>query len=213
MAHNRTAGANKRSKSRTAKSSSERLPGLRWVPVPLAMLMAALGWVVLGGAAGQHASAEAAQAARGFDAGGLQLNVDTMMWMSNDMTGQGPVKTKTPSGFKMPSSMMPGMQLAGNNRLRVEFSISNISSGIERYYVRQFRVVTKNGDTYGPNNNDGSTQATSAYLKPGFGTVIDLYYDLPAGSNKNLSIQWTHGGSTVTFPVNTNGALPAPHIH
>jgi len=189
------------------------MPGLRLVPVPLALLFAAIGWLLLGGAVGQHAATAAAKAAQGFDAGGLQVKVDTMLWMSNDMSGQGPVKNSNPNGFKMPSSMMPGMQLLGTNRLRLEFQIANVSSADQRYYVRQFRVVTKNGDSYGPNNNDGSTQPTSAVLRPGFGTIIDLYYDLPAGSDKNLSIRWTHDGQQVTFPVSTNGALPAPHIH
>ena len=147
------------------------------------------------------------------NASGVRFKVDTMMWMSNDMSGQGPVKNKNPNGFKMPSSMMPGMQLAGNNRLRVEFTIANDSSASQQYYVRAFRIVTKSGQSYGPNNNDGSTQPTRAILKPGFGTVIDLYYDLPTGANKNLSVQWTHGGTTVTFPVDTGGKLPAPHIH
>lgn len=210
MSRNRRPSAER---SRAPDTRPARMPGLRLVPVPLALLFAAIGWLLLGGAVGQHAATAAAKAAQGFDAGGLQVKVDTMLWMSNDMSGQGPVKNSNPNGFKMPSSMMPGMQVAGNNRLRVEFQVSNVSSGDQRYYVRQFRVVTKNGDSYGPNNNDGSTQPTSAILRPGFGTIIDLYYDLPAGSDKNLSIRWTHGGSQVTFPISTNGTLPAPHIH
>jgi len=189
------------------------MPGLRWVPVPLALLFAAIGWLMLGSSVGQHAASAAAKAAQGFDAGGLQASVDTMMWMSNDMSGQGPVKNNNPNGFKMPSSMMPGMQVAGNNRLRIELSVSNDSSVNQQYYVRAFRIVTPNGQSYGPNNNDGSTQPTTAILRPGFGTIIDMYYDLPAGASKGLNVEWTHGGQTVTFPVDTNGTLPAPHIH
>jgi hypothetical protein len=213
MSRNRNAGADRRGRPRTAKKSASGLSGLRWVPVPLAMLAAALGWLVLGGAVGQHAATAAAKAEQGFDAGGLQLKVDTMLWMSNDMSGQGPVKNKNPNGFKMPTSMMPGMQVAGNNRLRVEFSVSNVSRANQAYYVRAFRVVTPNGKSYGPNNNDGSTQPTKAILRPGFGTIFDLYYDVPVGASKGLNIEWTHGGTTVTFPVDTNGTLPAPHIH
>src|SRR5713226_6349564 len=91
------------------------LPGLRWVPVPLAMLAAALGWLLLGGAMGQHAAASAQQHVHGYQAGGLALNVDTMLWLSNDMTGQGPVKNPNPNGFKMDPSMMPGLQQVGEN--------------------------------------------------------------------------------------------------
>lgn len=189
------------------------MPGLRWVPVPLAVLLAALGWLVLGGAAGQHAAAAAAQAARGFQAGGLQVNVDTMLWLSNDMTGQGPVKNTNPHGFKMAPSMMPGMPQAGDNRLRVEVSISNVSTVNQRYAMNEFKIVTAKGQSYPPDPVDGSTQATSAILRPGFWTTIDLYFDLPAAANKNLTVQWTHGGTSVSFPVNTNGKLPAPHIH
>jgi hypothetical protein len=45
--------------------------------VPLAALMAALGWLVLGGAMGQHAAANE-QHVRGYQAGGLALTVDQM---------------------------------------------------------------------------------------------------------------------------------------
>ena len=104
MSRDRTKKADTRTKSKGKAAPAARLPGLRWVPVPLALLFAALGWLVLGGAVGQHAASAAAKAAQGFDAGGLQVNVDTMLWMSNDMSGQGPVKSKTPNGFKMPTT-------------------------------------------------------------------------------------------------------------
>jgi len=213
MSRNRNSGADERGRSRKTAKTGPRLPGLRWVPVPLAMLAAAVGWLVLGGAVGQHAATAAAKADQGFNASGLQLKVDTMLWLSNDMTGQGPVKNNNPGGFKMAPSMMPGIQVAGKNRLRVEFSIANTSSANQRYNSSEFRIVTRNGQSYGPNKYDGSTQATNAILRPGFGTIIDLYFDVPAGSSKGLNIQWTHNGTTVTFPVNTSGKLPGPHIH
>src|SRR5712691_7039655 len=213
MSRNRNRGADLRKRPSKATRSGPAMPGLRWVPVPLAMLAAAIGWLVLGGAVGQHAATADAKAAQGFDAGDLQLKVDTMLWMSNDMSGQGPVKTKVPNGFKMPSSMMPGMQVAGNNRLRVEFTIANTSSANQQYWSGEFRVVTPNGRSYGPNKYDGSTQATNAILRPGFGTIIDLYFDVPAGASNGLNIRWTHDGTTVTFPVDTNGTVPSPHIH
>jgi hypothetical protein len=213
MAHNRTRSADRRPRRRAAPTSAPRLPGLRWVPVPLAMLAAALGWLLLGGAAGQHAAAAAAQAEHGYQAGGLSLSVDTMLWLSNDMSGQGPVKNPNPHGFKMDPSMMPGMQPVGENRLRVEVSVSNVTSANQRYSMGDFRVVTQGGKSYPADPTDGSTQATSSILRPGFGTTIDLYFDLPAAANKNLSVQWSHGGTAVDFPVSTNGKLPSPHIH
>src|SRR5215471_9251665 len=99
MSPDQTRSAGRRERSRTAARSAPRLPGLRWVPVPLAMLAAALGWLVLGGTLGQHAAAVNNQHVHGYQAGGLSLNVDTMLWLSNDMTGQGPVKNPNPHGF------------------------------------------------------------------------------------------------------------------
>jgi hypothetical protein len=212
MAHNRHRNADQRPKPRTAPTSASRLPGLRWVPVPLALLAAAIGWLLLGGAVGQHAAASE-QNVHGFQNTGLSVNVDAMLWLSNDMTGQGPVKNTNPNGFKMDPSMMPGIQTAGNDRLRFEFSIANVSSTLQRYTSRDFRVVTADGASYGPDGNNGSTQPTSTNLRPGFGTTIDLYFDLPTAQTKNLSIEWTRGGTTVGIPVDTNGTLPQPHIH
>jgi hypothetical protein len=181
--------------------------------VPLAVLATALGWLVLGGAVGQHAAAISNQHVHGYRAGGLSLSVDAMLWLSNDMTGQGPGKDPNPGGFKMNPSMMPGLQQAGENRLRVEVSLANLTSVAQRYALSDFRVVTPGGKSFPVNPTDGSSQPTSAILRPGFGTTIDLFFDLPAAESKNLSIAWSHGGTTVDLPVYTNGTLPSPHVH
>ena len=40
---------------------------------------------------------------------------------------------------------------------------------------------------------------------------MNLYFDIPvAQSGKNLSVQWSRSGTTVTFPVNTGGTPPGP---
>jgi hypothetical protein len=95
-----------------------RLRGLRWVPVPLALLVAALGLLVMGSVQGRAA---ADLARHPNEAGGLSLSVDTMNWMSNDMGGSGDPSAAPPpdDSYSMPSSMMPGMQAVGDNRLRV----------------------------------------------------------------------------------------------
>lgn len=211
MPGSRAPSAGRRERPRASATSTSRLPGLRWVPVPLAMLAAALGWLVLGGVAGQHAAAVSDQHVQGYQAGGLALNVDTMLWMSNDMTGQGPVKSSNPSGFKMPP--MPGMQSAGDNRLQVEVTIANVTSVSQRYALSDFRVVTPRGKSIPVRSTYRSTQPMSATLIPRSWTTIDLYFDVPAAQSKNLSIEWSHGGVTVDFPVYTNGKLPSPHIH
>ena len=188
-----------------------RLPGLRWVPVPLALLAAAVGALVLGGAMGQQAAAK--EQLYGYQAGGLSLKPDAMLWLSNDMTGQGPVKNSNPDGFKMDPSMMPGMQPAGENRLRVEVTLTNVTGVNQRYAVTDFKVVGPTGKSFRVDSPDGSTQPTNALLRPQFGTTIDLFFDVPTAQSKNLSIAWSRGGTTVTIPVDTNGKLPAPHIH
>src|SRR5215469_12953910 len=62
------------------KGRSARLRGLRWVPVPLAMLAAALGVLVIGSMQGRAA---ADLASHPNEAGGLALSVDTMVWMAS----------------------------------------------------------------------------------------------------------------------------------
>jgi hypothetical protein len=182
------------------------------VPVPLAFLFATIGWLVLGGALGQHASANDHQV-HGYQAGGLALTVESMTWLSNDMTGQGPVKNPNPHGYKMNAGMMPGMQVAGNNRLNLEVRVANVTSVAQHYALRDFRAVAPGGKSYPPNSISGSSQSAGATLPPGFGTVIDLAFDIPAKHSKNLLIQWSHDGTTVYFPVSTNGKVPSPHIH
>src|SRR5262245_37201240 len=87
MSVNRTRSAGRRERAQSAARAAPRPPGIRWLPVPLAMLAAAIGWLVLGGTRGQHAAAVSTQHAHGYQAGGISLSVDTMLWLSNDMTG------------------------------------------------------------------------------------------------------------------------------
>ncbi len=189
------------------KNRGPLVPGLRWVPVPLAVLATVLGWLVLGSLQGQQAAAHD-QHQHGYQAGGLALTVDQMVWMSNDMTGQGPLKI--PTGFPMDPSMMPGMQAPGDDRLRFEVDLSNISTGVQRYAMSDFRVIAPGGQSWKPTENGGS--AADAILEPGFQATVDMYFDMPDKQSKNLTVQWSRDGTTVQFPVDTNG-IPSPHIH
>ena len=191
----------------TKGNPGPRLPGLRWVPLPLAVLAAVVGWLVLGSLQGQQVAAHAGQE-HGYQAGGLALTVDQMDWMSNDMTGQGPLKV--PKGFPMDPSMMPGMQAPGDDRLRFEVDLSNTSTDVQRYAVRDFRVIAPGGQSWKPTENGGS--AAEAALEPGFQATVDMYFDVPGKQSKSLIIQWSRDGTTVQLPVNTNG-VPSPHIH
>src|SRR5215469_10977371 len=114
MAHNRSRATSGSKRRRASATAASRFTGLRWVPVPLAILLAALGWLVFGTVLGQQAVAAHA----GLEAGGLKLTVNQVVWMADDMADPG--KATDPNQFTMPDSMMPGMQTAGDKRLRIE---------------------------------------------------------------------------------------------
>lgn len=157
----------------------------------------------MGSFQGQVAAANANQT--GYRAGGISLSVETMAWMMN--MGQ----TK---GYQMPASEMPGMQLAGQNRLRVELSLTNASTSVQRYSIADFAVSGKDGKIYKTVSQlqQHSDLPTSANLQPGFGTSIDVYFDIPAKQAKNLTLKWSRGGTTVSIPVNTNGNATNMHM-
>ena len=193
-----------------ASGSSGRLRSLRWVPVPLALLAAVLGVLVMGSMQGRAA---ADLASHPNEAGGLSLNVDTMLWMSNDMSGSGappdPSSSANSPGYSMPSSMMPGMQPIGDDRLRVEVDLSNVSGSVQQYSTTDFTLSAPRGKTWQVNSQEHSSQPGSADLQPGFGTTADLYFDIPASDSKHLTLHWSRGGRTISMPVSTNGSPSA----
>jgi hypothetical protein len=198
MARNRTRGADRHRRSRAALS----LPGLRWVPVPLAVLMAVMGWLVFGSVLGQHA---VASAHAGSEAGGLGLTVNQVVWMADDMGNPGQATTK--NSFKMPASMMPGMPTGGDKRLRVELYLRNISTSPQRYGLAEFRLFGTAGRSWPPLDNAATRGAAlSAVLDPNFQATVDLYFDLPASQGNRLSLEWENGGTTVKIPVHVDGS-------
>lgn len=202
MAHNRHTGAQRRARRRP--STASRFTGLRWVPVPLAMLMAVLGWLVFGTVLGQQA---VASAHAGLQAGGLKLTVNQVLWMEDDMSNPG-TSAKDPNGFTMPDSMMPGMQTTGDKRLRIELSVDNISKSMQVYGLPEFRLFGTGGKSWAPDDNTATRgDVISAPLAPGFQATIDLYFDVPNSQGDNhLSVEFENGGTTVTFPVHVIGS-------
>jgi hypothetical protein len=178
------------------------------VPVPLALLAAALGLLVMGTIQGQAA---ADLASHPNEAGGLSLTVDTMLWMSNDMGGTGAPQASPPpdDSYSMPSSEMPGMQPVGDNRLRVEVDLSDVTGSVQQYSTTDFTLSAPGGKTWPVNGQEHSSQPASADLQPGFRTTIDVYFDIPAADSKNLTLHWSRGGRTISMPVSTGGAAPA----
>lgn len=209
MSRNRVKDAHGRERQRAEPKSAQRLPGLRWVPVPLAVLLAALGWLVFGSVLGQHAFASVHH---GLEAGGLGLSVNTMLWMDDDMsdmdgappaTGSSGTTAKTGSGgFVMPASMMPGLKTVGDKRLRVEVVIKNLTTKPQRYALTDFTLLGKGHHSWALLQNAATRgQVLSAPLGVGFETTVDLYFDIPSDQATHLTLQWSHGGDTVTFPV------------
>lgn len=179
--------------------------------MPLALLAALLGLLVVGSMQGQ-ATADLAKEPN--QAGGLSLTVDTMAWMSNDMSGSGapqagPTSANSSGSYSMPDSMMPGMQATGDNRLRVEVDLSNVSSSVQQYSTTDFSLSGPGGKTWQVNGQEHSAQPASADLQPGFQTTVDVYFDLPASDSKNLILHWSRGGRTISMPVNTGGEKPS----
>lgn len=191
---------------RDGAASRSRMPGLRWVPAPLAVLVAAIGALVIGSLQGQVAAANANQAPR-YQAGGILLKVGAINWMDDSMTGQPTKKGSKSQGYSMPSSEMPGMQEVGDNRLRVEVDLSNVSSDRQRYSIRDFTLVGPGGKVWHVDSPGNSSQPAAANLQPGFGTIIDMYFDMPAKNSHHLTIRWSHDGTTISIPANT-GTVP-----
>ena len=181
--------------------------GVRWLPIPLALAAALVGWVVLSNTLDLHGDGHV----HAYEAGGLQLSVDQMVWMSNDMSGQGPLASKS-QGFAMDPSMMPGFQTVNNNRLRLEVTLSNGTSDAQQYAQSDFRVVAPDGQSWAVSDDGGNVLQKVATLRSGYAATVDLYFDIPTSQTRGLSIEWSRGGSTVQIPVNTSGK-PAPHTH
>lgn len=203
MARTRTRSAEAHKPPRNAATTAPRMPGLRLVPVPLAILLAVIGWLVFGSAFGQHAMASAHA---GPEQGGMALTVNQVVWMSDDMTNPG--TKQDPNQFQMPASEMPGMQTVGEKRLRIELYLRNISSKTQVYGLAEFRLLGAGGKSWSPLDNAATRGAVmAANLYPGFQATTDLYFDLPLSQGANhLRLEWEHGGHLMTIPVHVIGS-------
>lgn len=212
-----------RTRTPRAAAVSDRLPGIRWIPVPLALLAAVVGWLVYGTVLGQSAAAQADH--HGYQAGGLRLAVQQMEWMSNDMTGQGPVQASpgdpadpgdpaagpTNPGFAMDPGMMPGMQAADDDRLQLEVTLKNVTSQVQRYHMSDFRVIGPGGRSWPEISTAGqNTFAGQADIEPNYSVTVDVYFDIPMKQTDGLSVEWSRNGDKVDFPVDIGGAPMTP---
>jgi len=203
MARNRTTSADRRERPKKSATTVQRMPGLRLVPVPLAILLAVIGWLVFGSALGQHALASAHA---GPEQGGFELTMNQVVWMANDMADPGKAN---PNAFQMPDSMMPGMQTGGDKRLRIEIYLRNITGKPLVYGLEQFRLIGTGHHSWAPLDNAATRGAPLvATIDPSFQVTTDLYFDLPASQgNKGLRLEWSAGGHIMFIPVHVVGAM------
>ncbi len=181
-------------------------PWVRWLPAPVAILVAVGGWVVLDSVLQGHAGHVHGGT---YEAAGLSLSVDRMLWMSNDMTGQGPLASNS-QGFQMDPSMMPGMQTSNNNRLRVEVTLRNLTSQIKSYAPGDFHAVSPEGRRWSAVDDGGAANQSGGKLGPGYEATFDVYFDIPV-TQKNVSVEWSKDGYTVNIPY--GGGQAGPHKH
>ncbi len=151
---------------------------------------------------GQHALASAHADP---EQGGMSLHVNQVVWMADDMS-EPTGKSSNPNQFKMPASMMPGMQTVGEKRLRIELYLRDISNATQVYGLAEFRLLGTRKQSWPPVDNTATRGAVlSARLYPGFQSTIDLYFDLPASQHGALKLEWEHGGHIMTIPVHVIG--------
>src|SRR5215510_8937894 len=176
----------------------------------LAVLIAAAGFVLLGsrlsdsadthgqhaaaGVAGvdAHASRTGARASTVYDAGGMQLRVQDVAWISHDMFG-GPAPAQ--NNFPMPAQMMPGMQSDDVNRLHVEMTVTNRGDTLALLRRSSFAVESPQGKRWGANQGDPQ----SADIPAGASMSIDLYFDVPM-QERVANILFANAGGLVRIP-------------
>src|SRR5215831_7973898 len=184
----------------------------------LAVLVATAGFIVLGwrlsdtgdthghhaavSAAGADQHAQHAGASTAYEAGGMQLTVQDVGWMSHDMFG-GPAPAQ--NNFPMPAQMMPGMESDDVNRLHVEMNVTNRSGAIASLVRRSFAVESPEGKRWAANPGNPDT----ASLLVGASMSLDLYFDVPLQETV-ANILFTDAGSLVRIPF--QGAAPQ-HQH
>src|SRR5215510_2474631 len=185
-----------------------------------AVLIAAAGFVLLGsrlsdsadthgqhaaaGVAGAdaHASHTGARASIVYDAGGMQLRVQDVAWISHDMFG-GPAPAQ--NNFPMPAQMMPGMQSDDVNRLHVEMTVTNRGDTLALLRRSSFAVESPQGKRWSANPGDPQ----SANLLGGTSMSIDLYFDIPLQETV-ANILFASGRDLVRIPF--QGGAPE-HEH
>lgn len=108
----------------------------------------------------------------------------------------------------MPPSEMPGMQLVGEKRLRIELYLRNISNSPQTYGLAEFRLLGTGHQSWPPLDNAAVRgQPLSAVLDPTFEATTDLYFDLPAGQRGALRLEWEHNGHVMTIPLHVGTAM------
>jgi mono/diheme cytochrome c family protein len=116
---------------------------------------------------------------------GVFLHVESAEWLHDSM-----VHPET--GYKMPASMTPGMPLAGQDRLAVEVSLSNVSRGGQTFNVEELELSSADGAVWPL----VSTEVEALALAPGESVSSIIQFDVPE-SVPEVHLRWTRGGADV----------------
>jgi hypothetical protein len=174
--------------------------------VPAALATMAAGWLVVGAVLQGHGGHVHATS---YENGGLSLSVDQMLWMSNDMSGQGPLANNN-QVFQMDPRMMPGMQTVNNNRLRVQLTLRNLSASARTYAPADFHAIAPDGGRWNAVDDGGALNQKGGTVQPGYAVSLAVYFDIPV-AEKNVSIEWSKDGQTIEIPF--TGGPAGPHNH
>ena len=176
----------------------------------VAVMVAAAGFVVLGSrlsdsadthghhaavsvaGADPHAQQAGAHTSKVYEAGGMQLRVQQVAWISHDMFG-GPAPAQ--NNFPMPAQMMPGMQSDDVNRLHAEMTVINRRGTLALLRRSSFAVESPQGKRWSAKPGDPQ----SAGLPAGTSMSIDLYFDVPLQETV-ANILFANGGGLVRIP-------------
>lgn len=118
---------------------------------------------------------------------GLFLRLESADWVHDTMV-------HTDTGYQMPAAMVPGMPLAGQERLSVEVSIRNTSRQRREFNAEELELRSADNAIWPAI----SSEITSMMLDPGETISSILQFDVPEKLS-NARLVWSRGGASVNL--------------
>lgn len=136
---------------------------------------------------------------------GVSLRIQEAGWVQMDHLD--PATGAAPSGFQMPSAMMPGAPEHGEERLRVQVELVNRDDAPEVLRGSEFRLENGKGDVWQLRSETIGVDQ----LNPGLAVSGSLQFDVPTGGivlgEPGVQLVWERSGKSVRLEV---PAGPAP---